>query len=156
MNSKISKSLEAIIMRTAFTLENEGIKDSYIDRLVLAILSEEGSFALWLLREMIGDCGVRVVVRRIAQRIQNSPIGESVSPEVRYTHMCSALGAMLAVKQISTAHVLFLALLESKSATAHELQGYGVSAELLITAIQRVIEQPLRADIYIHRTTEPS
>lgn len=144
MQSKISKSLEAIIKETTSRIKRDKATTSYVDRLIIDILTEEGNFATWLLKELIGDNGTRVVMRRIAQSIVGNPILEVVSPEARFIHMCSTLDKVISPKHISTAHALFYASSDSSTATSHELRGYGIGSVDILQAISNVAEWKIR------------
>ena len=109
MQSKISKSLEAIIKRTTTSLQRDNITTSFIDRLVVELLSDEATFCSRLLNDLIGERGINVVIRRVMQGIITNPIVEVTPPAARYEHMCNALRSTLTTKRISTAHVLYYA-----------------------------------------------
>jgi hypothetical protein len=160
MQSKISKSLEAIIKETTLRLKQDNTTTSYIDRLIIETLTEEGHFATWLLKELIGDSGTRVVTRRVAQSIIHSPIIETAPPEARFTHMCTTLSKVLSPKRISTAHALFYAASDSTTATSHELRGYGIKSEDILHAIGSVVEWKIRPAleelVIISRDIKPS
>lgn len=147
MQSKISKSLEAIIHRTTNVLKRDGITTSYIDRLVVELLGESGTFASQLLYSLVGDKGHSVVLRRVLRGIISSPSFETTSPEECYALMCQRLSDTVTSKRISTAHVLYYAVLEATTATSHELRGYGLRAEDILEAIDSIVadREPPRA-----------
>lgn len=139
MQSKISKSLEAIIKRTTTSLQRDNITTSFIDRLVVELLSDEATFCSRLLNDLIGERGINVVIRRVMQGIITNPIVEVTPPAARYEHMCNALRSTLTTKRISTAHVLYYATADAMTATSHELRGYGISNDTILHAIQNII-----------------
>lgn len=140
MQSKISKSLEAIIERTVSVLRRDGIKTSYIDRLVVELLGESGTFASQLLHSLVGDKGHSVILRRVLHGIITSPILEIASPEECYALMCQRLSEAITSKRVSTAHVLYYAALEGATATRRELRGYDLRAEDLLEAIDSIVD----------------
>lgn len=145
MQSKISKSLEAIIERTTNVLRRDDIKTSYIDRLVVELLGESGTFASQLLHSLVGDKGHSVILRRVLRGIITSPKLEVASPEECYALMCQGLSDTVVSKRISTAHVLYYAAQDTSTATSYELRGYDLRAEDILEAIDRIVddkEQP--------------
>lgn len=140
MQSKISKSLAAIIERTVLMLSNEAIVSSYVDRLVVELLGESGTFASRLLCSLVGDRAHSVVMRRVLRSIISSPHPEISSPEECYARMCQSLGDSIVAKRISTAHVLYYAALDTKTATSYELRGYGITPEDILVAIDNIVK----------------
>ena len=139
MKSKISKSLEGVIHRTTQMLRREGITTSYVDRLVVEVLGDEATFAYGLLQNLVGEQGLRVVMRRVVQSIVSNPVEESLTPELCYMRMCEELSQRVEAKCLSTAHLLYYVALDGSCATAHELYGCGISAEDILETIDKVV-----------------
>ncbi len=55
MQTRISKTLEAIIARVTFDVSKSNTKSSYKDRLALEILREEGALAYQMLSTKLKD-----------------------------------------------------------------------------------------------------
>lgn len=71
MQAKISKTLEAIIARTAFETSKRAITHSLKDFLTLEILREEGSLAHQILTSRLKDWEIHQICLRIESEIRS-------------------------------------------------------------------------------------
>ena len=98
MQAKISKTLEAIIARTAFETSKRAITHSLKDFLTLEILREEGSLAHQILTSRLKDWEIHQICLRIESEIRSvsAPDSSRQNPEeffplyTRELHLLSA------------------------------------------------------------------
>lgn len=135
MQSKISKTLDRIIAETIERLSASEISTSYLDRLVVELLGDDATFAYRLLAMQIGDHGVGVVLRRLIRSIGDEPHAEQLAPMDYYLALCDMLRRSIVAKRISTAHVLYVAAADFRTATSEMLRSYGIDAMELLQAM---------------------
>lgn len=137
--TRISSSLEAIIARTSSNLSREAITTSYRDRLALELLADSSTFAYQLLEMLIGDSGIRVVVRRVERAISTNPLRELDMPDNHYADICTSIHSTATTPCISTVHLLRYLVHDSTTAISAELSNYGILSEDIDTALERLI-----------------
>lgn len=125
----ISERVEALLTRTAAMFENEAITTSFSDRLAIELLGDETSRAHNILRNLAGEHGVMVIMRRIVGAVISEPCGEQLAPECHYGDMCASLEAMLTPSKLSTAHLLYAIASDATTHTARVLHDYGITPE---------------------------
>ena len=109
MQAKISKTLEAIIARTAFETSKRAITHSLKDFLTLEILREEGSLAHQILTSRLKDWEIHQICLRIESEIRSvsAPDSSRQNPEEFFPLYTRELQRLFApMHHVSTAHAL--------------------------------------------------
>lgn len=91
MQTKISKTLEGLIARTAFDTSKQGETRWLKDRLLLEIVREEGSLAYQLLSARLKDWELYQVRLRIERDLQERTDGPAGNPEEFYVQFANEL-----------------------------------------------------------------
>ncbi len=149
--TRISKTLEAILARTAFDTAKSGATHSLRDFLFLEILREEGSLAYQILASRLQDWEIQQVRLRVEQEIAAQP-AEGADPATYYKafaeELCAAAGDVPAV---STAHALLCILSDRTTAAARVLEMFHVTPEVAASEMQRYVgpaeEGPIRVEV---------
>ena len=149
--TRISKTLEAILARTAFDTAKSGATHSLRDFLFLEILREEGSLAYQILASRLQDWEIQQVRLRVEQEIAAQP-AEGADPATYYKafaeELCAAAGDVPAV---STAHALLCILSDRTTAAARVLEMFHVTPEVAASEMQRYVgpaeEAPIRVGV---------
>ena len=149
--TRISKTLEAILARTAFDTAKSGATHSLRDFLFLEILREEGSLAYQILASRLQDWEIQQVRLRVEQEIAAQP-AEGADPATYYKafaeELCAAAGDVPAV---STAHALLCILSDRTTAAARVLEMFHVTLEVAASEMQRYVgpaeEAPIRVGV---------
>ena len=149
--TRISKTLEAILARTAFDTAKSGATHSLRDFLFLEILREEGSLAYQILASRLQDWEIQQVRLRVEQEIAAQP-AEGADPATYYKafaeELCAAAGDVPAV---STAHALLCILSDRTTAAARVLEMFHVTPEVAASEMQRYVgpaeEAPIRVEV---------
>ena len=110
MQTKISKTLETIIARAAFSATKAGSARLFRDYLALELLAEEGSLAYQLLATRLKDWEIAQVRLRLERELlaaQMRPQRRDLLPEAEYRTFEEELrGACKGVCSVSTIHAL--------------------------------------------------
>ena len=138
MQTRISKTLEAIIARVTFDVSKSNTKSSYKDRLALEILREEGALAYQMLSTKLKDWELYQLPQRIEREIETSPEAELSSPEEFYTSLCEQMKASTHARSVSTAHALRFIASDAATATSRILAEFDISDEMLDEEIARI------------------
>ena len=149
--TRISKTLEAILARTAFDTAKSGATHSLRDFLFLEILREDGSLAYQILASRLQDWEIQQVRLRVEQEIAAQP-AEGADPATYYKafaeELCAAAGDVPAV---STAHALLCILSDRTTAAARVLEMFHVTPEVAASEMQRYVgpaeEAPIRVEV---------
>ena len=149
--TRISKTLEAILARTAFDTAKSGATHSLRDFLFLEILREEGSLAYQILASRLQDWEIQQVRLRVEQEIAAQP-AEGADPATYYKafaeELCAAAGDVPAV---STAHALLCILSDRTTAAARVMEMFHVTPEVAASEMQRYVgpaeEAPIRVEV---------
>ena len=149
--TRISKTLEAILARTAFDTAKSGATHSLRDFLFLEILREEGSLAYQILASRLQDWEIQQVRLRVEREIAAQP-AEGADPATYYKafaeELCAAAGDVPAV---STAHALLCILSDRTTAAARVLEMFHVTPEVAASEMQRYVgpaeEAPIRVEV---------
>ncbi len=137
---KISKILDAIVVRTAFGRLRSGERKSYKDFLFLEILESEGSLVRQFLSSRLQDWQLFQLKLRIEQIMAQSPIVESLSPEEFYRNYLEQLLAEHSSEQITSLHVVVNIAEDSSTALSRVLALYNIStAELRGELLRHVL-----------------
>ncbi len=133
---KISKILDAIVVRTAFGRLKTGERISYKDHLFLEMLESKGSLIHQILSTRLQDWQLFQFKLRLQQSIASSPIVEQLSAEEFYRGYITSLVATHAPEQITTLHAVIDIAEDSSTALSKVIQIYDIAlsdlrAELL-------------------------
>ena len=151
MQAKISKTLEAIIARTAFETSKRAITHSLKDFLTLEILREEGSLAHQILTSRLKDWEIHQICLRIESEIRSvsAPDSSRQNPEEFFPLYTRELQRLFApMHHVSTAHALLHIVSDPHTITSQVLAMYHFDAQAIATELQKM---PLEAD----QTTPP-
>ncbi len=150
--TRISKTLEAILARTAFDTAKSGATHSLRDFLFLEILREEGSLAYQILASRLQDWEIQQVRGCVwSRRIAAQP-AEGADPATYYKafaeELCAAAGDVPAV---STAHALLCILSDRTTRPPRVLEMFHVTPEVAASEMQRYVgpaeEAPIRVEV---------
>lgn len=136
MNTKISKTLEAVVARLTFDMRRDAVATSYRDRLVLAILGDEHTFAYRIMTSLVSDWELFQLLRRVEHRLATQPQHEEQTPDEYFKSLSELLRRTVAARHVSTAHVLHLVASDTATAFADVLGMYGLSAGDILVAMQ--------------------
>lgn len=139
MENNISKILDAILSRTAFDLTKRNIHQSYKDHLALCLLQEEGSMAYRLLSIKLKEWELLQIPIRIERLLTSQPREEHLLPE----EFLSAYRNRLqednsALRNISTAHLLYDIVADTTTATSQVLSQFGINAHTISSLIREI------------------
>ncbi len=139
MQLKISKTLEGLIARSAFNTTKAGITHSLKDFLALELLREEGSLAFQLLSARLRDWELHQVRLRIEHKIHTVKRQESRNAsDAFYRGFAEELRATSdAVRSVTTGHALLSIAGDRTTATAHVLEMYGITPQIIAEELQR-------------------
>lgn len=139
MQLKISKTLEGLIARSAFNTTKAGITHSLKDFLALELLREEGSLAFQLLSARLRDWELHQVRLRIEHEIHTVKRQESRNAsDAFYRGFAEELRATSdAVRSVTTGHALLSIAGDRTTATAHVLEMYGITPQIIAEELQR-------------------
>ena len=117
MQTKISKTLEGLIARTAFDTSKQGETRWLKDRLLLEIVREEGSLAYQLLSARLKDWELYQVRLRIERDLQERTDGPAGNPEEFYVQFANELRKRYrTAPSVSTAHALHAIISDERRA----------------------------------------
>ncbi len=136
MNTKISRTLEAIVARLAFDLRRDAVATSYKDRLVLAILGDDSTFAHRIISSLIKDWELYQLLRRVEHRLTTQPESELLTPDEYFKSLCELLANTVSARRVSTAHVLYYVASDNSTAFADVVRMYGISASDINVAME--------------------
>ncbi|MFR9523464.1 MAG: ATP-dependent Clp protease ATP-binding subunit [Rikenellaceae bacterium] len=128
---KISKILDAIVVRATFRRLKSGDRKSYKDHLFLEILESEGSLVRQFLGARLQDWQLFQLRLRIEQLVTSSPSAEALAPDEFYRQYLSGLATDHSPEQITSLHVVVDIAEDRSTALSRVLSLYDVSlAEL--------------------------
>ncbi len=136
---KISKILDAIVVRAAFGRLKAGERKSYKDHLFIEILNSDGSLVRQFLASRLQDWQLFQLKLRIEQIVSSSPIEEALSPDEFYRNYLGALAAEHSDEQITTLHAVVNIAEDSSTALSRVLSLYDVSVAELRGELLRYI-----------------
>ena len=140
MQTRISKTLEGAIARTAFDTAKAAVNRSLKDYLLLELLREEGSLAYQILASRLREdeiAQLRLRVERYAA--SNSASGTSeAEPAQFFTAFADELRrSAKGVHSVSTAHALLNIASDPSTAASAVLADYGVTPQYIASEIAR-------------------
>ena len=141
MQAKISKTLEAIIARTAFETSKRAITHSLKDFLTLEILREEGSLAHQILTSRLKDWEIHQICLRIESEIRSvsAPDSSRQNPEEFFPLYTRELQRLFApMHHVSTAHALLHIVSDPHTITSQVLAMYHFDAQAIATELQKM------------------
>ena len=152
MQAKISKTLEAIIARTAFETSKRAITHSLKDFLTLEILREEGSLAHQILTSRLKDWEIHQICLRIESEIRSvsAPDSSRQNPEEFFPLYTRELQRLFApMHHVSTAHALLHIVSDPHTITSQVLAMYHFDAQAIATELQKMTRWPIRRRLRI-------
>ena len=141
MQAKISKTLEAIIARTAFETSKRAITHSLKDFLTLEILREEGSLAHQILTSRLKDWEIHQICLRIESEIRSvsAPDSSRQNPEEFFPLYTRELQRLFApMHHVSTAHALLHVVSDPHTITSQVLAMYHFDTQAIATELQKM------------------
>lgn len=151
MQTKISKTLEGLIARTAFDTSKQGEARWLKDRLLLEIVREEGSLAYQLLSARLKDWELYQVRLRIERDLQERTDGPAGNPEEFYVQFANELRKRYrTAPSVSTAHALHAIISDEQTIGAHVLEMYHITPAIVEDEIRRMsaADEP-RAELHV-------
>lgn len=138
MQTKISRTLEGLIARTAFDTSKQGATRWLKDRLLLEMMREEGSLAYQLLSSRLKDWELYQVRLRIERELQQNDDAPEENPEEFYIRFAEELRKRYrSFHSISTAHALHAIVSDEQTLSARILEMYHVTASTIDDEIRR-------------------
>ena len=148
MQTKISKSLEGAIARTAFDTARGGIDHSLKDYLMLAMLRDEETLAYRLLSRLLQDWELYQITLRLEGALREKS-SEGVTPEQFFMDYPQHLRQQFdGVAMLSTAHALIEIVDDRATTTSRVLALYRIHGGLLSDELQQLsIERGVGEDM---------
>ncbi len=152
MQTKISKTLEAVLARAAFNTAKAGVTHSLKDHLALELLREEGSLAYQLLSARLKDWEVYQIRLRIEHELTEPKSDERQEPESFFRTFGNTLREQAGTtRSISTAHALLAIAADRGSITSRVLEMYGMTADVLAQELEKfAVGDDFRTEIQVH------
>ena len=151
MQTKISKTLEGLIARTAFDTSKQEETRWLKDRLLLEIVREEGSLAYQLLSARLKDWELYQVRLRIERDLQERTDGPAGNPEEFYVQFANELRKRYrTAPSVSTAHALHAIISDEQTIGTHVLEMYHITPAVVEDEIRRMsaADEP-RAELHV-------
>ncbi len=146
MQTKISKTLESIMARTAFDTAKAGIDHSLKDYLMLEILRSEGTMAYQILSSRLKDWELYQIALRI-EREANAADGEKSSPEEFFRLFADELrSANRDIHNVSTSHAVLNIISDPRTASSRVMEMYHITPDMLREDIDRFLGGGSKAD----------
>ncbi|MFI3316335.1 MAG: ATP-dependent Clp protease ATP-binding subunit [Rikenellaceae bacterium] len=124
---KISKILDAIVVRTAFSRLKASDRKSYKDHLFLEMLESEGSLVRQFLVARLQDWQLFQFKLRMQQMVASSPLAETLSPEEFYRGYLNDLSEKHSPEQVTSLHAIVDIAEDSSTALSRVLALYDIS-----------------------------
>ena len=139
MQTRISKTLEGAIARTAFDTAKADVRCSLKDYLMLELLREEGSLAYQILASRLRDREIAQLRVRVESMAADAAEGmPAASPAQFFTAFADELRRSAAgVHSVSTAHALLNIAADRSTATSAVLADYGITPQYIAGEIAR-------------------
>ncbi|MEG1645094.1 MAG: ATP-dependent Clp protease ATP-binding subunit [Alistipes sp.] len=152
MQTKISKTLEGILARTAFDTAKSAATSHLSDHLMLEMLREEGSLAYQILATLLKDWELYQIRLRIERELSAPTEGVNEHPEEFFAHFADELRHTFAtVKSVSTAHALLYVVSKRESITAQILEMYHITTASIEGEIVKFSSsEDFRSDMQVH------
>lgn len=152
MQTKISKTLEGLIARTAFDTSKQGETRWLKDRLLLEMIREEGSLAYQLLSARLKDWELYQVRLRLERELQERQDAPTDNPEEFYIAFAEELRQRYrTMPTVSTAHALHCILSDESTLAVRVLEMYHVTAAVVDEEIRRMsAADDSRTEVHVH------
>ena len=138
MQTKISKTLEGAIARTAFDTSKSAIAHSLKDYLMLEMLREEGSLAYQILSSQLRDWELYQLRLRIEREAAAATDSSVDSAEEYFKAFADELRRTSpGVRSISTAHAMLNIVSDRTTASSHALEDYKITPQTIAAEINR-------------------
>ena len=153
MQTKLSKTLEGLIARTAFDAAKGGVASRLSDFLALAMLQEEGSMAYQILSARLKEWELQQIYKQVEAGMRDKSGAGEESPGEFFTRFVERLGARFPDEQhLGSAHALRFIIEDRLTLTAQALEMYRIDAQVLAAEMARFTAgDPLRSkNVQIH------
>ena len=142
MQTRISKTLEGAIARTAFDTSRAEVNSSLKDYLTLELLREPGSLAYQILAARLTDDRIGELCSRIGEAVRRAAPAAKDAPRVEPAEFFMAFADELrrsaaGAHNVSTAHALLNIAGDPSTATAAVLAAYGIGPRYIAGEIAR-------------------
>ena len=142
MQTRISKTLEGAIARTAFDTSRAEVNSSLKDYLTLELLREPGSLAYQILAARLTDDRIGELCSRIGEAVRRAAPAAKDAPRVEPAEFFMAFADELrrsaaGAHNVSTAHALLNLAGDPSTATAAVLAAYGIGPRYIAGEIAR-------------------
>lgn len=151
--TKISKTLEGVLARTAFDTAKAGTTHSLKDFLFLEILREEGSLAYQILSSRLKDWELYQIRLRVEHETLEAAGKETYDPETFFRAFADELTTACGpVRSISTAHAMIRIASDRTTAASRMLEMYHITPEILTAELQRftTVGDESQTRIHVH------
>lgn len=137
MPTRLSKTLEAILARTARQAAHDGWRHRLPDRLALELLRDDGSLAYQLLTSQVQEWEVQQMCRRIEELLLRPADGGGDDPQRFFAELEGTLRECFAgVRTVSTGHALLHIASDAANLTTQVLEMYRIEFTTLHTALR--------------------
>ncbi len=153
MRSSISRSLGGMIARATFTTTKQGVTHSLLDHLFLEIISYENSHAFQTLASIMESWQLYQLRLKVEQSTKSRAEEDSgYDPELYYGAFLERLmDRYPEVTRITSLHALYSIVSDETTATAQNLEVFGISAHRLE---QELVQSAVNSDIIKRPNTQ--
>ncbi len=153
MRSSISRSLGGMIARATFTTTKQGVTHSLLDHLFLEIISYENSHAFQTLASIMESWQLYQLRLKVEQSTKSRAEEDSgYDPELYYGAFLERLmDRYPEVTRITSLHALYSIVSDETTATAQNLEVFGISAHRLE---QELVQSAVNSDIINRPNTQ--
>ena len=138
MQTRISKTLEGAIARTAFDTAKAAVNSSLKDYLMLELLREEGSLAYQILASRLHPYEIVQLCLRVEQMAAAASDAQAADPARFFAEFADELRRTSGgVHSVSTAHALLNIAADRSTAASAVLADYGVTPQYIAGEIAR-------------------
>jgi len=152
MQTKLSKTLEGLVARTAFDAAKSGHTRNLGDHLALAMLREEGAMAYQILSAQLKEWEIRRICEQIESGLNDATSGPEELPGDYFTRFVKELTERFPEEpHVSSAHALRFIIEQKGSLTAQALEMYRIDAQTLAMETARFATgDSSRPNIQVH------
>ncbi len=138
MQTKLSKTLEGLIARTAFDAAKGGVTRHLSDYLALAMLQEEGSMAYQILSSRLKEWELQQIYKQVETGMSDRSGTEEELPGEFFTRFVERLGDRFSDEQhLGSAHALRFIIEDRLTLTAQALEMYRIDAQVVAAEMAR-------------------
>ena len=153
MQTRISKTLEGMMARTAFDTARAGIERSHKDYLMLEIMRSTNSMAYDLLASYVKQWQIAEMMARIEQEMASAQ-GEKCQPELFFGRYARTLLEKFSdMRTVSSLLAMLDIITDPSTASSRVFASYGIPIDAMAERILSVSNQnrePLGGEIEIH------